>query len=91
MAMGVPSWPNLQCLVRRKPATASAAGWAEDADRGGGQRLARTLSVPHLAAIGTHRFLGFFFVGMQSLSPESSLWTLERVLVLSLNLLLSQI
>jgi hypothetical protein len=50
MAVGGPSWPNLQCLVRRKPAT---AGWAEDADRGGVQRLAKTLSIPHLVAIGT--------------------------------------
>lgn len=70
MAVGGPSWPNLQCLVRRKPAT---AGWAEDADRGGVQRLAKTLSIPHLVAIGT------FFCGMQSLE-------LERGFVLSLNL-----
>lgn len=65
MAVGGPSWPNLQCLVRRKPAT---AGWAEDADRGGVQRLAKTLSIPHLVAIGT-----FFFVAC-------SLWSWSGVL-----------
>ncbi|AQK65358.1 Cationic amino acid transporter 4 vacuolar [Zea mays] len=55
MAVGGPSWPNLQCLVRRKPAT---AGWAEDADRGGVQRLAKTLSIPHLVAIGVGSTIG---------------------------------
>ncbi|KAJ1295469.1 hypothetical protein BS78_01G226900 [Paspalum vaginatum] len=58
--MGGLSWPDLQCLVRRKPSTASSAsaGLAEAADGGRGQRLAKTLSVPHLAAIGVGSTIG---------------------------------
>jgi hypothetical protein len=55
--MGGPSWPDFKCLVRRKPAAASSTGSAEDADGGGGQRLAKTLTIPHLAAIGTRPIL----------------------------------
>ncbi|OEL25200.1 Cationic amino acid transporter 2, vacuolar, partial [Dichanthelium oligosanthes] len=56
--MGGLSWPDLQCLVRRKPAAASSTGRAEAADGGGGQRLAKTLSIPHLAAIGVGSTIG---------------------------------
>ncbi|WVZ59073.1 hypothetical protein U9M48_009274 [Paspalum notatum var. saurae] len=59
--MGGLAWPDLQCLVRRKPSTASSAasaGLAEAADGGGGQRLAKTLSIPHLAAIGVGSTIG---------------------------------
>ncbi|TKV93709.2 hypothetical protein SEVIR_9G243900v4 [Setaria viridis] len=56
--MGGPSWPDLQCLVRRKPAAASSTGRAEAADGGGGQRLAKTLTIPHLAAIGVGSTIG---------------------------------
>ncbi|CAM0145787.1 unnamed protein product [Urochloa decumbens] len=56
--MGGPSWPDLQCLVRRKPAAASSTGCAEAADGGGGQRLAKTLTIPHLAAIGVGSTIG---------------------------------
>ncbi|KAG2537934.1 cationic amino acid transporter 3, mitochondrial-like isoform X2 [Panicum virgatum] len=56
--MGGPSWPDLQCLVRRKPAATSSAGRAEAADGGGGQHLAKTLTIPHLAAIGVGSTIG---------------------------------
>ncbi|GJM84629.1 hypothetical protein PR202_ga00317 [Eleusine coracana subsp. coracana] len=52
-------WLDLQCLVRRKPATASSAGRHGAADRGGGgQHLAKTLSVPYLIAIGVGSTMG---------------------------------
>ncbi|KAL6643197.1 hypothetical protein ACP70R_021378 [Stipagrostis hirtigluma subsp. patula] len=54
--MGGPSWPaDLQCLARRKPPASSAGGVPEAA---GGQRLAKALSVPHLAAIGVGSTIG---------------------------------
>ncbi|KAF8722908.1 hypothetical protein HU200_022045 [Digitaria exilis] len=56
--MGSPCWPDLQCLVRRKPAAAISTGCAEAADGGGGQRLAKTLTIPHLAAIGVGSTIG---------------------------------
>ncbi|RLN16490.1 cationic amino acid transporter 3, mitochondrial-like isoform X2 [Panicum miliaceum] len=51
--MGGPSWPDLQC-----PGAAEAGGRADAADGGGGQRLAKTLTIPHLAAIGVGSTIG---------------------------------
>ncbi|KAK3153785.1 hypothetical protein QOZ80_2BG0181090 [Eleusine coracana subsp. coracana] len=52
-------WLDSQCLVRRKPATASSAGRHGAADGGsGGQHLAKTLSVPYLIAIGVGSTMG---------------------------------
>jgi len=68
--MGGPSWPDLQCLVRRKPAAASSAGRAEAADGGGGQHLAKTLTIPHLAAIGTRPILTRLSPGLPMANQE---------------------